>query len=339
MELKEKLAQVEELLNNNQYEDCIKEGELLLQENSTSVRLMQIIASAYFANNNTRHAKYHLYNSLDIEPNNYTSKSILVKVFLAKEQYAEAESVFESIIAENPNDFYALRSLGDIKLKKGFDLVAVDYYEKALNSPLQILADQEAIADALTKAISIYLNNNHKEKAIERLKNTEYTGFNEALFLIKRTLYISFNERYLDELKSCVERLHEHAPDNMMYLTDLAQMYRAEDNSDKLIATYDKIFAQNLEEDQHTLVLEQRGSFFIEKEKWAEAIADFKQLLEKEEKVGYYQQLAFAREESGDIKNAILDLTKAMKIAGDEEKYVLAPIDKASNNVSVSTTS
>jgi len=81
-------------------------------------------------------------------------------------QFSEAESVYNKIIDQIPDDVDALRSLAGISEKKGNLEVAIDTLAEAVKTHPEDTA-------AAAKLIELYLNNNQRNRAIELLKTVQ----------------------------------------------------------------------------------------------------------------------------------------------------------------------
>ncbi|MCH2045546.1 MAG: hypothetical protein MK212_15625 [Saprospiraceae bacterium] len=324
MSLENQISSLKSLLSDKKIEETIKQTEALLKQHGDNAELLKINGTAWLAKGDSINAKYFLYRSLRFDPENTSTLATLAAMLIKQEKLVDAEEILEKILAINTTDFFALRSMGDLKLKSSYHTFALDYYEKSLQSDQFNQVSLEHQVDLLTKSLACCINVGHYNKALEIIREYPVDGFDENLFLAKRNIYLAKGDEYKTQILDCTRKLHENTAENIIYIIDLIKFLREENPVDEITQLIAKGMQLNIEGEARVILLKEAGDFYIESKKWEDAISTYKELFELENDVFYLQQLAYARENIKDYKNALMDVSKAMKLAGTASASLLA---------------
>lgn len=324
MSLENQISALKGLLSDKKFDEVIEQTETLLKQHEEHAELLQILGVAWLGKDNSINAKYYLYQSLQFSPKNKEALAIIVSMLIKQEKFIDAEETLEKILALDANDFFALRSMGDLKLKSNYHSFALDYYQKALESSQFAQVPFSAQADLLTKTLACCSHGGYYNKGLELIKNYPIDGFEENLFLAKRNIYIAKSEESMEEIIECTRELHKNAPENIIYIIDLIKFLREENPVDEINSLITKGMALDVPKEARVILLKEAGDFYLETESWEKAIPVYEELFELENEVFYLQQLAFAREHTKDYKNALMDVSKAMKLEGDPNFSLLS---------------
>lgn len=324
MNLKAQLAELKHLLSEKKFDETIEKAEALLEKNAENAELLKLIGMAWLGKENHTNCKYFLYKSINLSPKDKETLGIITTLLIKQEKYDAAEEVLAKILAIDANDFFALRSLGDIKFKAGYHSLALDYYQKACQSSQFSQVNFPNQADLLTKTIACCIYGEYYNKAIDVINSYPIDGFDENLFLAKRNVYIAKGEEYMNPILECTRRLHENVPENVVYIIDLIKFLRAENPVDEINELIGKGLNLNIPNEARVILLKEAGDFYMESDDWENAINIYEELFELENDIFYLQQLAFAREHTKDFKNALMDISKAMKLSEGENVSLLS---------------
>ncbi|CAA6817824.1 MAG: Unknown protein [uncultured Aureispira sp.] len=324
MNLENQIADLKSLLSEKKFDETLKKAETLLETNAENPELLKLIGMAWLGKGNNTNGKYFLYKSIRLNRTDVESLGLIATMLLKQEKYLDAEETLEKILAIHPDDFFALRSFGDIKFKAGYQSLALNYYQKACQSQQFSQVSFAHQADVLTKAIASYLNGEHYNKAIEFIDAYPVEGFDENLFLAKRNVYIAKGEEYMPQVLECTRSLHENVPGKVVYIIDLIKFLREANPVEEIKALIGKGLNLNIPEAAKLILLKEAGGFYIESEDWADAINTYEELFELENDIFYLQQLAFARTQTKDFKNALMDVSKAMKLSEEDNLSLLS---------------
>lgn len=324
MSLENQIADLKSLLSEKKFDETIKKAEPLLEHHAENAELLKLIGLAWLGKEDSINCKYFLYKSIRFNPKDTETLGLIATMLIKQEQYTDAEETLGKILAINSDDFFALRALGDIKFKSNYQSFALDYYQKACQSTqfAQVsFADQ---ADLLTKTIACCINEGYYNKALEIISAYPIDGFDENLFLAKRNIYMSKGEEYVSEIIDCTRSLHENVPGNVIYIIDLIKFLREEKPVDEINELIGKGLNLDIPNEAKVILLKEAGDFYIELENWENAINTYEELFQLENDVFHLQQLAFARENTKDFKNALMDVSKAIKLVGENNIALLA---------------
>ena len=258
-------------------------------------------------------ANYYFRLASGIDESNEEILLALAKIGLERKSMSVARANFRKLLEINPSNSAALVGLGDAAYFDNNQSLAIESYNKALETGVLSSLEDSEKNTLLFKTADAYKKVGLIEEGLEFIKKYKGDTFNEALALVERDFYRKIGKE--SEVLSCTELLHKNVPTNAKYILELAELLKAKGEDNQVAELYTTLLnLGNLEDRTRAEALYARANMFVSSEKYAEALQDFNQLIDIDSKWYYYQERAEVWIKHKKGKEALADYNKAIEL-------------------------
>lgn len=322
MSLDASMTNLQQLFREKEYTKLISQGMEILDEheNEVGAEFYFLLAKTFLIQEQYDDAEYYLLKTKAVDTTNTEALFILANIKIILEDFDLAQSYIEDILKLEPHNLKAQVYAADISYKLQLIDTALETYQKIIATPEKGQLTLEEQEDVVLRAAKIYHEEGQLEDGLAFLDKTIDNNFSERLEVTRYQFCVALGESKRSELIASAERLHKNVPNNPSYAINLAQLYNDLEIQNKL---YAHCLGLELTSDQKQAVLRNRAYNYINLKNWTKAIEDYNALIELDENLFNYKQRAKAKEEAGDLKGALNDLTHALKMQEDPDLSIL----------------
>ena len=307
MESNELLPMMEQSLLENKIEELLGYSNEYIVAFPEKKEGYLFLGKAYWKKNNFKKALLKFYDAEDRVPNDIEVLFCLAEINFASRNFSASRTYYNKIIQIESKNTAAIVGLADIDFEDEMYFDAIQNYTKVLESNV----DSETV---IYKCASSYVELDEEKEALAFLDKYMKDEFNEPLMVLKKSIYQKLGREFEDKALECVETLHKNVPDNPIYIIELAQLYRKEDDYSKLEATYSKIINLDISKKDKLTAYESRAYVRNELEDYNGALEDYNQLIESEAKWYFYEYRGVVQLKLKNAKKALSDFNKAIEI-------------------------
>lgn len=207
--------------------------EVLKVDKQNSVTYFELARIAKMSNNN-KEAEKLIREAIKIDDTNTFYNTFLAELLLDRRDYAGASAIYEKLIKIEPNNpaFYQNLSFTQIQSEK---------YDDAIKT-LDRIEEQLGIIDEVSlQKQKLYLRLGKFDKALQEAEKLKKSDENNPRYYQNIVeLYIMNNK--FNEAKTVLEETLQRFPDDSYAIFGLAEMYRKQNDKDKLAEVLKKIF-------------------------------------------------------------------------------------------------
>ncbi len=311
--LNELIVRLQTHFNEGKYSELKEEAEDFLFENEGNSALFLLLAKACALSGEVGDTEYYCLKTKAADPSNTEALNMLASLKIQLKDNIGAQHYLESILKINPNDVKALALSGDLLYADKMYEGALERYKKVIDLNFSGLNSEEKNSVVFHAASADAANQQYNE-ALDLLEKHGPSVFNEAITKLKRNIYIAMGPSKMADLIATVTILQENVPNNPDYVFELLQYLENDPDLNKKLDLLNKCLMLNLNDQQKTLSLRKRAEIYAVQAKWSEASADYSSLLQIKEAWFDYQRSAYMKEMLNDLKGAIQDISKAIKM-------------------------
>jgi tetratricopeptide (TPR) repeat protein len=313
MNLNELKSRLYLLFQEGKYAEMKEEAEDFLFENEGDAEMYLLLAKSSAISGEVGDTEYYCLKTKAVDPSNIEALNMLASLKIQLKDSLSAQHYLDAILKINPNDIKAIVLSGDLLYADKMYDGALERYRKVLEMKGDALKPQEMNL-VVFHAASAEAANQHFTEALELIQNFGPADFNEILTKLKRNIFIALGADKMPDLIATVISLQANVPNNPEYIFELLQYLETDPDLNKKLDLLNNCLALQLNEQQKTLALRKRAELYAAQGKWAEASADYHNLLQIKEDWFDYQRSAAMKEQLNDLKGAIQDISKAIKM-------------------------
>jgi tetratricopeptide (TPR) repeat protein len=318
----ESLKKLEDLLKTKQYEEVLDFGIGVLDdfEETVDADYYFIMAKAALALRRYANAEYYLLKTNASQPEHLNSLLLLAKIKIQQEEYALAESFLDEILTKKANYIKAIALLAEVQQKLGMTEEAETSYQNVIQDPAFSEWSANEQTELLLKAANHQIEQTAFKAALDLVASQASKQFNEALEYMQYSICLALGKEYREELIASGRKLYEQVPNKLEYGLNLTQWIKDQTEKESILT---HCLSLDLTEEQQARVLAERAYLRVDQKNWQGALEDYNQLLELEEDSFFYQKRAICKENTGNVKEALQDLTTALKMEVEPDLYIL----------------
>lgn len=324
MNVNELLVSLQTMFDKGDYEQLKEQAEDFLDENEGNAALFILLAKTSAANGDIADTQYYCLEAKTAAPESTEPLFLLAALKMKLNDLLGAQHYLESILAKEPENARAMALLGDILYSEDMFDGAIEQYTKALEGTAKEQLNHKEYVAVIYKATVANFTNKAFEAALNILDRFAPSQFEESLTLAKRSIYVGMGPDKMEDVVACVELLYANVPTNPDYILELVQYVEDAGDNERIIDLIQKCLSLELSPQQQTTALRTRAEAFANLNQTKEALSDYTTLLAIAEGWFDCQRSAELKETLGDLKGAIQDITKAIKLIGEPYAPLIA---------------